>query len=180
MAARRYTNTDLFTVDTTGAGIGNATIAGNVTDIHGAGLASATVSALQSGVVRGQAATDGNGHYQLNLLPAGIYLLRAEKPNYLTGLRYGVNLSPNQTKNEHFALAGKPSTPSVTAVDRQQEALTLIPISTQLKVFSNGEFVFVRGGAKVAESRRFKIPVAGARKSVCLRDGQGVTWSFIR
>ena len=132
----------LFTVDRVGAYVGNALIAGYVTDTNGASLAGATVSALQNNVVRVQAGTDASGYYQLNLLPAGAYQLRAEKANYLTGLRYGVNLSPSQTRIEHFALAGKPSGPAVQIVTRPAESANLPTVpGPQLKMFVNGAFV---------------------------------------
>ena len=131
----------LFTVDTTGANVGNAMFAGYVTDMVGASLAGATVSALQNNVVRGQAGTDVSGYYELNSLAAGTYQLRAEKLNYLTGLRSGVNLSSGQTKIEHFALTVKPPGPVVETVIRAQESanLPIVP-GPQLKVFVNGSF----------------------------------------
>lgn len=136
---------DLFTVDTVGANVGSAMIAGYVTDTEGANLAGATVSALENNVVQAQAGTDPSGYYQLNSLATGTYQLRAEKANYLTGLRYGVSLSPSQTRIEHFALAGKPSGPAVQTVTRPAEPANLPTVpGPQLKAFVNG--VFVVGG----------------------------------
>lgn len=132
----------LFTVNTTGASVGNAMFAGYVTDGAGASLAGATVSALQNNVVRAQAGTDASGYYQLSALPAGTYQLRAEKVNYLTGLRNGLNLAANQTRIEHFALTGKPAAPPVEEVTRPADPpeLPTVP-GPQLKVYVDGQFV---------------------------------------
>lgn len=132
----------LFAVNTTGASVGNANFAGYVTDSVGAGLAGATVSALQNSVVRGQVGTAVNGYYQLSALPAGTYQLRAERANYLTGLRNGLNLAANQTRIEHFMLTGKPAGPIVEDVTRPAEPADLPTVSgPQLKVFVDGQFV---------------------------------------
>ncbi len=132
----------LFTVNTTGANVGNAMFAGYVMDGSGAGLAGATVSALQSSVVRAQAGTDSSGYYQLSALPAGTYQLRAEKANYLTGLRNGLNLAANQTRIEHFALAGKPAAPPLEEVTRPADPPNLPTVpGPQLKVYVDGQFV---------------------------------------
>ncbi|MBE0543919.1 MAG: carboxypeptidase regulatory-like domain-containing protein [Verrucomicrobia bacterium] len=132
----------LFTTDTTGASVGSAMFAGYVTDSVGAGLAGAMVTALQSSVVRGQVGTDSSGYYQLSALSAGTFQLRAEKANYLTGLRNGLNLAANQTWVEHFALAGKPAGLLVETVDREAESSELPTVSgPQLKVFVDGQFV---------------------------------------
>lgn len=131
-----------FTLDTMDAVIGSARIAGYVSDTRGVGLADATVSALQNGILRAQAEADGSGYYQLTSLRPGAYQLRAEKANYLTGLRYRINLSAGETEIQHFALEGRPSAPVVTPVDREPEQPVLIPVSsTQLKVFSDGAFM---------------------------------------
>lgn len=132
----------LFTVNTTGASVGNAMFAGYVIESGGASLAGATVSALQNSVVRAQAGTDASGYYQLSALPAGTYQLRAEKVNYLTGLRNGLNLAANQTRIEHFALTGKPAAPPVEEVTRPADPPNLPTVpGPQLKVYVDGQFV---------------------------------------
>ena len=132
----------LFTLDTMGALTGTATIAGYVRDANNAGLAGATVSALQNGVLRLQTATDPSGSYSLMTLPYGAYEVRAAKANYLTANRYGVNAVANQTTSQSFWLAGNPAAPLTVATNRTLEPLATVTITgTQLKKFDGVGFV---------------------------------------
>jgi pimeloyl-ACP methyl ester carboxylesterase len=131
-----------FTLDTRGASIGRSTLAGRVTDSAGLGLGGATVSLLQSSVVLARASTDAAGNYALTLLPAGKYQVRVDKVNYLTGLRYGVEVAPDRTTTQNFALAAKPESPVTVAVERPAEKTDhLVPSGEQLKVFTDAQFV---------------------------------------
>ncbi len=130
-----------FTVDTTGASVGTAIIAGYIRDANGAFLPGATVSALRSSVVRAQVFTDASGYFQLTSLPSGTYQLRVEKPVYLSGIRYGVSVATGETVIQNFTLAAKPAAPTTTPVSRAPPVSTLVPVTgTQLKVFANGAF----------------------------------------
>ena len=132
----------LFTVDTLGALTGTATIAGYVRDTNNVGLAGATVSALQNGVLRLQTATDPSGSYSLVALPDGAYEVRAAKANYLTANRYGVNAVANQTTGQNFWLVGSPAAPLTVPTTRPYEPLATVTVtSTQLKKFVGGVFV---------------------------------------
>lgn len=136
-----------FTVDTTGASVGTAVVAGYIRDANGAFLPDATVSALQSSVVRAQAFTDASGYFQLTALPPGTYQLRAEKSAYLTDIRNGVSVSAGATVLRDFALTGKPPVPVTTPVSRPPEtSARFVPSGEQLKVFSHSQGVFVANG----------------------------------
>ena len=131
----------LFTVDTTGASVGDATIVGRVTDTTVAGLEGATVVAIQSGVVCAQAVTISGGYYAIQSLPEGVYDTRATKTDYLTGFGYGLNLPAAGVKESNLQLAAKPAAPVVVPVDRPPESYALGAIGTDhLKVYANGAF----------------------------------------
>jgi hypothetical protein len=85
-----------FAIDTTGAALRSAKVTGRVQDAVGGGLAGVVVLALQNNIVRAQTATDSAGNYTLGPLTPGTYLLRVEKPDYLTVLRYGVEIAAGQ------------------------------------------------------------------------------------
>ncbi len=62
----------------------NASISGTVTDTNGAGVASASVTVVESAkqtVVR-RTTTDGTGVYQVPLIPVGIYSMTFEAPGF--------------------------------------------------------------------------------------------------
>ena len=137
----------LFSVDTTGATAGSASIAGSVNDVSGVGLPGATVSALQSSVVRGQTVTDPAGNYRLTSFPAGSYELRAALSGYATAAKLLV-LS-GATVQQDFALQPIPPPPAAQPTTRpvaaeQQPRLPRVS-STQLKVYTDSGWV--TGGA---------------------------------
>lgn len=132
----------LFTVDTTGTAARNARLGGRVTDALGTGLGGATVTALQSSVVRAHVGTDAGGYYQLNALPAGTYELRATKPDYLTRPRPGMLLAAGQTVQADFALEPKPAVAQTEKVVRAAERIESRQVTgEQLKMFEGGQWV---------------------------------------
>ncbi|MBI5387979.1 MAG: carboxypeptidase regulatory-like domain-containing protein [Verrucomicrobia bacterium] len=133
----------LFTVDTTAAAAGSVSIAGTVKDMSGAGLAGATVSALQSGVLRVQTVTDSVGNYLLTTLPPGGYELRAALSGYATAARLLV--PSGATAQQDFTLQPIPPSPATQATTRpvaaeQQPRLPRVS-STQLKVYTDAGWV---------------------------------------
>lgn len=154
----------IFTTDTRSALTASAVVNGRVTSTvttptfgefiprmeqgitpAGSSLSGATVSALQNNRVVASVNTDGSGNYVLPALPPGAYELRATRLNYLTGLRQGLVLNANQNIRQDFALKPRPASPASQVVTRTPE-LTQAPApstvaSTQLKVFSGGQFV---------------------------------------
>src|ERR1035437_1285997 len=94
-ASTSSADSNITTVDTRTVLIGSATISGMVLAENGAGL-TATVTALQNGVVRAQTVANSLGVYTLTSLPEGTYLVQAAKTGYLPVNRYGVSLSANQ------------------------------------------------------------------------------------
>ena len=136
-------NFGLFTVDTTGAAAGSVSIVGFVKDMSGAGLSGATVSALQSSVVRTQTATDAAGHYLLTALPPGGYELRAVVSGYATAAKMLV-LS-EATAPQNFTLQPIPPPPATQVTTRpiaaeQQPHLPRVS-GTQLKVYTDAGWV---------------------------------------
>lgn len=131
----------LFTLDTTGAVIGDASITGHVADGNGVSLVSASVAAMQGNVVRALTGTDGSGNYALNGLPAGVYDVRVDIANYLTGIRYGVALSSGGSSAQNFSLAIKPAVPAVVSTTEIPPNPNIVPVSgTQLKVWDGSAF----------------------------------------
>ncbi len=134
-------NSRLFTVDTRGAATGSATISGQTTDDAGAGLAGATVAALQNGVVWAQTMADSTGAYVLASLPEGTYQVQAAETGYLTVNRYGVSLSANQSVVENFSLAGKPAAPVVVTATSPAPVVTVTFLTGTLEWFNGSGFV---------------------------------------
>jgi hypothetical protein len=76
---------------------GTASISGKVEDISGGGIAGATITIkdLETGAIR-TAMSDEDGNYSLPSLPVGPQEMRAEKPNFKTEVRNGINLAVGQ------------------------------------------------------------------------------------
>lgn len=79
------------------------TISGHVTS-NGTALSGATITALQSGVAKGQSTTSSDGSYALPNLTAGTYDIKAEKTGYTTQTQTGKAVSAGQVTTVDFAL----------------------------------------------------------------------------
>ena len=131
----------LFTVDTQGAITPVATLFGVITEPGSGALAGAVVRALQGGVARASAISDGAGNYELPILPAGFYTITAAKPGWRTARLERVRLQAG-TSALDFALRPAPPTPNVETVTRSEPVIELVTVSSeQLKVFDGVNFI---------------------------------------
>ena len=131
----------LFTVDTQGAITPVATLLGVITETEGGTLAGAVVRALQGGVARASAISDGAGNYELPILPAGFYTITAAKPGWRTARLERVRLQAG-TSALDFALRPVPPTPTLETVARSEPLIELATVSSeQLKVFDGIHFI---------------------------------------
>jgi pimeloyl-ACP methyl ester carboxylesterase len=112
-----------------------------VKDDTGAALAGASVTAMQNGVVRAQAAADFTGGYALASLPEGTYQVQAALTGYLTVNSYGVTLSANQSVAQNFSLSGKPAAPVVVTATVPPPAAYGPFLTGTLEMFNGSGFV---------------------------------------
>ena len=132
-----------FTVDTRGAAIGTITFTGRVMDSAGLGLRGATVTALQSSVVRARVSTDAGGYYTLPLLAPGAYELAASAPTTVQDRRV-VRLS-SATGRQDFLLRALPASVRTETVNNTPPAAYQPPPQSPngigtLKLFNGSQF----------------------------------------
>ena len=90
-------------------------ISGKVSDSStGLGLSGAMVTALQSGISKGQSTTSTDGSYSISSLSAGTYDVRAEKTNYQTQTQTGKSVTAGQTTTVNVALVSQVTTGNIT------------------------------------------------------------------
>jgi len=154
----------LFSVDTLGATTGTATIVGQVKDTLGTGLAGTTVSALINNVVRAQVGTDGSGHFTLSALPASSYTVRAEKVNYLSGVRYGLALANGQSASQNFTLTVLPGAPTVVNTNLSP-VLPAALTNSQLMRWVGGAWITVSNSSELDLGKQTVIITHGWNSS---------------
>src|SRR3954451_14191087 len=77
----------------TGQSTSTATVVGTVTDPTGAVMSDVRVTAMNPETrLSREASTGPDGVYRLDLLPPGVYELRAVHPGFATLVRHGVSL----------------------------------------------------------------------------------------
>ena len=125
---------------------GDATIAGNVVDQSGTALPGAVTIVKNEAGVSHKTTTDANGQYSVTGLPAGVYTVEAQSPNFATSRREGVKLAAG-TKEEvllSLSLAALPQT--VTVEGNVSIASEMAPSQSSLEARSaqsiiSGDFV---------------------------------------
>jgi YD repeat-containing protein len=81
-------------------------VSGTVARVAGGGaIAGASVQALQSGVVKGTASTNGTGSYTLTGLVTGAYDIRASAGGFAPQTQNGVTVNAGTTATANFSLA---------------------------------------------------------------------------
>jgi hypothetical protein len=84
---------------------GTTALNGDVTDPQGAAVAGAKVTLTQAGTGTGRSMnTDGNGHYQFQALPPGVYTVRVEIAGFRTMSLAGVELLVATNRKLDFRL----------------------------------------------------------------------------
>jgi hypothetical protein len=112
---------------------------GQVTDVHGAVLAGATVWAMVQLTPAAEATADGSGNYQMPSVGPGVYALWAWDSTHQTSIR-AVTLNAS-TARQDFQLALLPAAPGVMQVSRQPTlAYTTGPMGSALLVFDGSQF----------------------------------------
>jgi hypothetical protein len=138
------------------AGSGAFVLHGRVTDVHGAALAGATVSAMVLLTPAAQATTDGSGSYQMPALGPGVYDLWASDSTYQTSIR-AVTLSAS-TAQQDFQLTLLPSAAAVQQTSRQPDlSYTIGPMGSALRVFDGTQFAPIVAGKNVPPADRMTV-----------------------
>jgi TonB-dependent receptor len=76
-----------------------ATLEGTVTDASGAAVPAADVTVAGTDTeTKRQAETDGNGHYEFNVLPAGTYIVSVSKKGFQTKVMNPVTIATSATR----------------------------------------------------------------------------------
>jgi hypothetical protein len=142
----------------------SATLQGTITDKTGAVVPSAVVKLNSKATGLNRAATSNEGGtYRFELLPAGIYEVRAEKPGFTTGVSEKVELLVGRTTTLDFALAVGPQVEVVTVeaqavmVDQQKTDVSLAVTPSQVEQLPlNGRdfanLAYLAPGAKPVDS----------------------------
>jgi len=112
-------------------------ISGTVTDITGAVIPKATVTAINTGTgIRVAATSDAKGFYSLPNLPVGHYMLEFDSRGLKPYRRTGIVIDANSALTIDAALAVGPRSDAVTVVENQLEVETT---STQAGEVISGE-----------------------------------------
>lgn len=114
------------------------TVAGTVRRASdNATVSGATVQALQNGVIKGTASTNGSGAYTIANLPAGVYDIRASATGYSSATISGNNVAAGTTTTVNILLA---SAGAIAGKITKSDGTTAISGAT-VTVFSNGSAV---------------------------------------
>src|SRR5207248_1285793 len=87
------------------AATASSSLAGTVQDKTGAVITGATVVAAQNGTGLTRSTTTGDtGNYRFDLLPPGVYTIRANKAGFAVGTANNVELLVSRTTTQDFSL----------------------------------------------------------------------------
>jgi hypothetical protein len=138
------------------SGSGAFVLHGQVTDVHGAVLAGATVWAMVQLTPVAEATADGSGGYQMPSLGPGVYDLWAWDSTHQTSIR-AVTLNAS-TAQQDFQLAPFPTAAAVQQTSRQPNlSYTIGPMGSALRVFDGTQFVPIVAGDNVPPADRMTI-----------------------
>jgi iron complex outermembrane receptor protein len=124
-----------------------ATISGSVVDQSGTALPSAAVLVKDEATnSTRRTMTDGNGHYSIPGLPAGVYTVQVSAPNFATSRREGVKIAAGATEEIALALGLAALPQTITVEGNVSVASQMAPSQSSLEARSaesriSGDFV---------------------------------------
>jgi iron complex outermembrane receptor protein len=125
----------------------DATIAGSVVDQSGTPLASASITVKNdAAAILRKTTSDGTGQYSITGLPAGVYTVEAQAPNFATSRREGVKLVAGGKEEVPLSLSLAALPQTVTVEASVSAASEMAPSQSSLEARSaqsriSGDFV---------------------------------------